>query len=101
MKTYYELHVTIEEPLEKAGEVRRAVEDYPGYTWKFSRISDDIVLGPGMKMYATTHINESLGESYCILCLDYLRDFLISKGYNVVRAKIEHVILDKLKGRDF
>lgn len=102
MKPYYELHITMEEPKERAPEVVCALESYTGWPWKFSMITDDPILGPGMKMYATTHVSEDKGEAWISLCLgtcvNYLRD---TCNLNVIRQKIEHVTYDAIKGRDF
>jgi hypothetical protein len=91
VKTYYECHITIEarEPLR--GYVRSCVE---ALGWKFSAIDGDIVMGDGVKMYATRHYNARIPEDEMVLMLMSAADQLRVKGLNITRRKVERVIFD-------
>jgi hypothetical protein len=90
-KTYYECHITIEarEPLR--GYVRSCVE---ALGWKFSAIDGDIVMGDGVKMYATRHYNARHSEEAIVAVLMSVADQLQAKGLGITRRKVERVIFD-------
>lgn len=104
MKSYYELHITMKPQSQKKFEqIKKDTQAIcKSLGWIFSAIDNDIVLGSGVKLYATLHLSD---ERYDLLdCIQILKAAFVSlKGYgcNPVRMKIEHVVYDKLKGRDF
>lgn len=88
MTTYYECHVTMQGD---ADVVRPLVE---AMKWKFSSISGDILLGEGVKCYATRHFNGRLKENEVIELLHVTANSLVSAGITVIRRKVERVIYD-------
>lgn len=98
MRQYFELHLTIEEPSERRQFVETTVE---ALGWKFSAIDKDIILGEGVKMYATTHRNFRVYEEGAIDDLNDVAAVLATSGINVIRKKVELVVYDARKGRDF
>ena len=88
---YYELHITIN----NNGERQKLKETVEREGWKFSNITDDIVLGEGEKLYATIHVSCDLGIKATRLILDNLTDMLIAAGFPVIRKKIECVVYDE------
>lgn len=92
-KSYYELHITMEEPAERREFLRAAVQSATG--WKFSAIDGDIVMGDGVKFYATTHLNARLPERTVLLSLHQAADRLANAfSINVTRRKVERVLFD-------
>lgn len=88
MTAYYECHVTM------SGDPN-TIEPLVNKTgWKFSAISGDIILGNGIKCYATKHFNNKLCEKAVMNLLQNEAEFLIYSGVNVIRRKIERVIYD-------
>lgn len=91
MTSYYETHITIEAlPFDKS-RIKRLVELIG---WKFSAIEGDIVLGDGVKYYATMHFNARLPENDVVKMLTDAADYLTAKMVKVVRRKVEKVIYD-------
>lgn len=86
-KTYYESHITIEGNPDTA---RAAVETVG---WKFSQISGDIVLGDGVKCYATRHFNSRNTPQQMQDLLHQTAD-KIAESCRVVRRKVELVLYD-------
>lgn len=98
MKQYFELHLTIEEPSDRKQFVETTVE---ALGWKFSAIDNDIILGDGVKMYATTHMHRDWSPADAVRHLEHGSAELAKSGVNVIRKKLEQVIYDARKGRDF
>lgn len=106
MRPYYECHITIEEgdPLKVGtglyhnGDIRHAVEEIG---WNYSAIDGDLVVGPGRKHYATKHMPETYSEATAILMTEEARHSLRDRNCNVIRSKVESVVWDAHKGRDF
>lgn len=87
-KQYYECHITMEGDPKT---IRPIVEKTK---WKFSAIHDDIVLGEGLKCYATMHYNIRKKEG---VVMGHLLDTSIKlkeAGIKVIRRKIERVLFD-------
>lgn len=91
-KTYYECHITM---APSKGHVRDAVRYIvEALGWKFSSIEGDIVLGDGIKWYATKHFNSrKLGNDEVITQLHLTANYL-KHTIEVVRRKVELVIYD-------
>lgn len=64
--------------------------------WKASRITNDPVLGRGVKMYATGHLATTrlLAKKAVLAMAGELKQ----AGFKVLRAKVEDVVYDKLFG---
>lgn len=90
-KQYYECHITM---VGKPEEIKPIVESLG---WKFSCIDGDIVLGDGVKCYATMHytIRKSVEEVHHLLGMALLSINLL--GINTLRSKIEKVIYDNIQ----
>jgi hypothetical protein len=87
---YYELHITVESNLALKSEIENTA-------WKFSQITDDPILGPGPKMYATIH-KDAVNIKEVRKSLDEMVEYIRLKGFNVLRKKIELVLLDEIYG---
>jgi len=88
MVTYYECHITLEG---NSNEIKTHVEELK---WKFSSISGDIILGDGVKCYATRHFNTKLSFTKVFEKLMDTAYELENKGIKVIRRKVEHVLYD-------
>jgi hypothetical protein len=102
MKTpYYECHVTVKAKfagtrgsgMVEKKTMRGIVEDNG---WSFSEITDDPVLGPGAKLYATAHFDTDIKVRKVQKETVAMVDKLKAGGMHVVRHKIECVILDEV-----
>lgn len=87
-KQYYECHVTME------GDPKQLRPLVEGTKWKFSAIYDDIILGEGLKCYATMHYNARKTEEEVLTLLHDTADKLEAKGAKVIRRKVEKVFYD-------
>jgi hypothetical protein len=87
-KQYYECHITMEGDPKV---IRPLVERTK---WKFSAIHDDIILGEGLKCYATRHFNVRKDESLVLMMLRSTADSLEANGVKVIRRKVERVLYD-------
>jgi len=87
---YYEAHITVDS-------LRLNINQFPvfknvcGSTWKVSRFEEDEVDGHDGKWFATTQ-SDNL-ESIFILTSNTV-SLLDSRGYRVMRAKIEQTLFD-------
>ncbi len=88
-KSYYECHITIEEP-DKV-KARVAVESMG---WKFSAIDGDPALGAGVRCYATRHYNAARGAYGIIGITSHTAQCLADMGLHITRRKVELVIFD-------
>lgn len=87
---YFELHITMEST--DTALTRAYVE---GLGWKFSSIEDDIILGPGVKCYATAHLNSIKNTQRD--AEDFLESgvkYLSKLPHKVLRKKVELVTYD-------
>jgi hypothetical protein len=62
--------------------------------WRFSAIDGDILLGDGLKCYATRMFNSKLPTKEVLDALHSVTQELTDSGCNVVRRKVEMVIYD-------
>jgi len=88
MASYYECNITLLDDKEKC---QKEIQEI---NWSFSCIDNDIILGKGIKCYATYHYNEKYSKEIIIKEVNKFADILISKGLNVIREKVELVIYD-------
>mgnify|MGYP001557371176 CR=1 FL=1 len=89
--TYYECHITIESTLPNKETIKKHVEKLK---WKFSAIDGDIVMGDGVKYYATRHYNSRNKVEDIITILVETAQAIKDKGYKVTRRKVELVLFD-------
>lgn len=93
---YYEAHITI---TGFRDEIKTVVENY-GNGWKFSAIDGDIVLGEGVKCYATKHYKKDIYNDVMIAKLqEEVKQYkkLLGGAGVVVRSKVELIIYDSLE----
>lgn len=89
-KQYYECHVTMEGD---KSHIEKCVESIG---WKFSAIDKDIILGDGVKCYATMHYSKSkYADEQIIAFVEDASYNLASMGCNVIRSKVELVVFDR------
>ena len=87
---YYECHITIDGP---PATVREVMELHLP-KWKFSAIDGDILLGDGIKCYATRHYNSRLTTQNVRALLFDAAALLEGVGIKVTRRKVELVVFD-------
>ena len=87
-RQYYECHITMEGDPKT---IRPIVEKTK---WKFSAIHDDIVLGEGLKCYATMHYNIRKTEDEVLQKLLDTAASIANTGIKVLRRKVERVMFD-------
>jgi hypothetical protein len=85
---YYELHLTMEGDPKV---IRPVVE---AFRWKFSAIDGDIVVGDGVKCYATKHYNYRYSPSEMKDTIIGAASWVEAAGVKVIRRKVELVIFD-------
>lgn len=88
-KPYYECHITC------VGNKKKIEAAINAIGWSFSAIDKDIVLGDGVKYYATRHFNSRKSEENVKAALGLCRDELVRRGVNVIRSKVELVLFDE------
>jgi hypothetical protein len=92
MKTYYECHITMES---KDPHSRQIAHEFTEHMkWKFSAIDGDIIVGDGVKLYATKHFNSRLSQAEVKGELLRAARRLEAHGVTVIRRKVELVIYD-------
>lgn len=93
---YYELHITVE-PIIKADQKVMEATLAMFKSWSFSRIDNDIIVGPGSKLYATAHVDgkRRMALRYSRDLLDDMVKELQAHNLCVIRKKIECVVLDQ------
>lgn len=87
-KQYYECHITLNGDPEK---LRPVVEKL---NWSFSCIHDDIIMGVGLKCYATQHYNSRYKPETIIQIVQDTADAIFLQGFPILRRKVELVIYD-------
>ena len=88
-KPYYECHITLED------EPSIAMPVVIACGWTFSCIDGDIILGEGMKCYATKHFNvRKHSEEEIKRILFETELFMVGQALHPIRLKIEKVIFD-------
>lgn len=86
--SYYECHLTM---VGDPAFIKPLVE---AFGWKFSQIEGDIVLGDGIKCYATKHYNAKLPADKVRAIVDGAGDRMQRDKVQVIRRKVELVIYD-------
>lgn len=87
-KQYYECHITMEGDPKVLRPIVEATK------WKFSAIHDDIILGEGLKCYATMHYSVRKAEAFVLGQLTYVASTIAKQGVSVLRRKVERVLFD-------
>lgn len=82
----FECHITIDSP--EPDDVQTWVELIH---WRFSKIDGDPQLGTGVRCYATQLYHN---QEVAVTFTNGAAEFLESKGLQVVRRKVEHVVYD-------
>lgn len=94
-KPYYECHITMQQT-DIIDDYRSIIEKTcTEIGWSFSAIENDIILGDGLKLYATHHFNDKFSESYVRTQLECAAVYLAQAGALIIRKKIEKVIFDE------
>lgn len=88
---YYECHLTLRAAPDEKAYIKDLVERLG---WKFSAIEGDIVMGAGVKYYATRHFNFRNTEETVLGYLHTTGDTLHDRGVGVERRKVELVAYD-------
>ncbi len=88
----FECHLTIDVPLNRLGQLRDEIEDT--IYWKFSRITDDPLLGQGVFCYATAHFSDAVKATKETCDLSEALELM---DFTVARRKIEIVMFDERK----
>lgn len=92
-KPYYECHITILG--ESKSDKVKVEKSVLSIGWTFSAIDKDIVLGDGVKCYATRHFNIRYDERNMEAMVMGAKYELESHGLKVIRCKIEKVLFDE------
>lgn len=87
---YYECHITFGSPSIDGWEAR-----VKALGWKFSVIAGDPLMGPGERMYATTHFNQRHTLDSVWLKTQAARKSLEEAGASVLRCKVEGILKDE------
>ncbi len=89
MRKYYECHITL------LGDKVLLKKEVEALKWIFSCIDGDIVLGEGVKCYATMHYSfQRHTEDDVINYTNAIAAKLFKKGINPLRRKVELVLYD-------
>ncbi len=86
---YWECHIT----MTCTGKERAFVEQF-GNGWTYSNITDDPILGPGAKCYATRHFHEKISLGFVVMATIDVARVLEQSGAKVIRRKVERVVFD-------
>lgn len=89
---YWEAHVT----MKCTGAEREHVE---ALGWTYSNITDDPVLGPGEKCYATRQFNAKRSHGFVVMEVHSAANVLARRGVTVLREKVERVVYDRKRTR--
>lgn len=94
---YYELHITVVPLPSNTAQDEFAMQELLSQfdNWHFSKIDGDPELGAGVKLYATSNVAIQHGFNRAKAVLFMMQDELKRHGFNVVRKKIETVVLDE------
>jgi hypothetical protein len=97
---YFECHITVENKhgsiQDDEAKMREILETHEKGQWKFSKLEDDIILGPGSKMYATTHYPTDYGLRHVRSLMAITIKKLQESDLKVIRSKVETVVYDQL-----
>lgn len=89
---YYECHITLSTETNKSKDDLKCIVESIG--WVFSCIDNDIVLGQGIKCYATKHFNKKFDIAYIMNEVVKASKNISYLGGKVIREKIELVLYD-------
>lgn len=89
---YYECHITL------IGDPKFIELLLSGDSWKYSSISGDINLGPGVKCYATKQFNVKHNFNVVLDSINKKAAFFTENKVTVLRQKIELVLYDNKRG---
>lgn len=87
-KQYYECHITMEGDPKVLRPIVEATK------WKFSAIHDDIILGEGLKCYATRHFSIRKRNTEVQRLLMDTAETIAAQGVKIIRRKVEQVLYD-------